>query len=197
MKRFNVVLVLVAFMCSFGFADEIESAEKQFSENSFGYRFVSGGFWNCGGERSGGFGEFGISLADEKSKHLVLRDCITVGGYGCNVSEKDGIKYSELQICDKFIIGGVYNTGISKIRSYAFVNCGIGFWGDVTNKFASGSPLLEIGGGGGFEYQFAPKSAFVIEYGGRCEGPVGKRKADFEVYTNSSPVLTIGYRSLY
>lgn len=181
-------------MCNVGFADEYTSVNGHES-SSFNNKFISGGFWSCGGERSGGFGELGFRLVDENLNHFVLRECITLGGYGSNLI-KNGMDFGELQIGNKIIIGGMTNCNFFCIRSYGFAGIGFGIWGDTENSFASGSLLLEFNFGGGFEFQYSQKNAFVIEFGGRTEAPVGKRKNQFSPYTNSSPVLTIGYRTL-
>lgn len=194
MKRFRIYLLLVAFLCNAGFADEYTSAKNNDSTN-FNNKFISGGFWSCGNERSGGFGELGFRLVDENLNHFVLRECITLGGYGSNLL-KSGLDFGELQIGSKIIIGGMTNSNLFCIRSYGFAGIGFGIWGDKENSFASGSPLLELNFGGGFEFQYSQENAFVIEFGGRTEAPVGKIKNQFSPYTNSSPVLTIGYRSL-
>lgn len=195
MKRFSLSFVLVALMSCVGFAEEKDFANMEYPTAKFGTKITNGGFYNCGGNRSGGFGEFGFSLIDENKNHIVLRECITVGGYGNAVGEKS-MDISELQIGDKLIFGGMYDGFLFKVRSYGFLNVGIGLWSDSENKFASGSPLLEIGGGGGFEFQYSSTSAFVIEFGGRSEAPVGKEKGRFDAYTNSSPTLTIGFRCM-
>lgn len=177
-------------MCSFGFAEEADE-----STNSFGFRKIGGGFWNCSTERSGGYGEFGWAFTDEDVKNFVLRDCFTVGGYGHNVI-KSNIDFGELQVGNKFILGGVYDCKNFKVRSYGFVGTGIGIIGGTGVKFFKGAPMVEVNGGGGFEFQYSKNSAFVIEYGGRCEMPVGNKRASFTPYTNSSPLFTIGYRTL-
>ncbi|MBQ0166208.1 MAG: hypothetical protein KBT02_03760 [Treponema sp.] len=187
MKRVTVFLLLVALMCSVGFAEDMSFAEGT---------FVSGGFWSCEGNRSGGFGEFGFALVEESKNGFVLRDCITLGGYGNTVTDSNGMKFGEGIIGDKLMIGGVTDCSLFKVRSYGFMGAGIGLWGDETYGFAEGAPMLELSFGGGFEFQYAASTAFVIEFGGRCEGPVGSEKDRYQAYTNSSPLLTIGFRTL-
>ena len=46
MKRTGLILVLVAIICSVGFAEENLSGEETFANGN--YRFASGGFWSCG-----------------------------------------------------------------------------------------------------------------------------------------------------
>lgn len=193
MKRFRVFFILVALLCSVGFADEMVSVKNDLVD--FATKKIGGGFWSCAPERSGGYGEFGWALTDEAKKEFVLRDCFTFGGYGHKVIERS-VDFGELQIGNKFMIGGVYNCGSAKIRSYGFVGTGVGFIGGSGIRFFHGAPMIEVNGGGGFEIQYSPNNAFVIEFGGRCEEPVGKKRAEYKAYTNSSPVLTIGYRTL-
>lgn len=199
MKRFRVYFILVALMCSYGFAETTDSAEKNIAtENAtsdFDYKKIGGGFWSCAPERSGGFGEFGWCLSDESKKGFVLRDCFTVGGYGHKVI-KSSVDFGELQIGNRLTLGGVYDGGNFKVRSYGFFGAGVGIIGGEGIRFFHGAPMFEVNGGGGFEFQFTKNSAFVIEYGGRCEMPVGRKAAQYSAYTNSSPILTIGYRAL-
>ena len=71
---------MVALICSVGFAKEAGETAGAASAN-FNYRIVSGGFWACGQDFSGGFGEFGVNLLP-REKSFVLRDCIYVQGEG-------------------------------------------------------------------------------------------------------------------
>ena len=71
MNRTVIALVLVAIICSVGFAEDKLSGEETFANGN--YRFVSGGFWSCGQNFCGGFGEFGINLLPTE-KSFVLRD---------------------------------------------------------------------------------------------------------------------------
>lgn len=185
MKRVTVFLLLVALMCSVGFAENAENVNS---------RFFSGGFWSCGGNRSGGCGEWGMSLVDETSG-FVLRDCISLSGFGNNITESNNLKFGEGIIGDKLMIGGMTDCQLFKVRSYGFMGVGIGLWGDEEHGFNSGAPLLDISFGGGFEFQYSAETAFVIEFGGHTEGPVGSEKENYQDYTNSSPILTIGFRT--
>ena len=72
MKKIIIVLILVAMICSVGFAEEAGVTDGPASAK-FDYRTVSGGFWSCGQDFSGGFGEFGLNLLPQE-KFLVLRD---------------------------------------------------------------------------------------------------------------------------
>lgn len=186
---------MVALLCSVGFAEGFNFAENAYPSADYNSRLISGGFWSCGDERSGGFGEFGWALVDETKNNFVLRDCFTVGGWGHQVIEHN-VDFGELQVGNKFMIGGVYDCGFVKVRSYGFLGAGIGFIGGTNIRFFSGAPMVEINGGGGFEIQYCANNAFVIEFGGRCEEPIGSKRSEYKAYTNSSPVLTIGYRTL-
>lgn len=173
-------------MCSVGFAEDFDFANK----------VTSGGFWSCGNERSGGFGEVGFRLTNENKNNFVLRDCITFAGYGNNLKGTRTLSFGEFQIGDKLIIGGMTGNNLFRVRTYGFLNVGLGFWKAEGHGFFGGNPLLEIGGGGGFEFQYTRDCAFVVEFGGRNEAPVGKGSSKFKDYTNASPVLTIGYRTM-
>lgn len=187
---------MAALLCSVGFAEDFSFAEGMYPADAFNSRFITGGFWSCGECRTGGFGEVGIAIVDEGKSSLVLRNSITFGGYGMTVRENNGLEFGEAVIGDKLMIGGVTDCLLFKIRSYGFMGAGIGFWGSEDCGFAEGAPLFELSFGGGFELQYAESNAFVIEFGGRCEGPVGKYKARYLDCTNSSPLLTIGFRML-
>lgn len=186
MKRFRVLFIWVALMCSAGFAEDFD----------FANRFSTGGFWSCGNERSGGFGEVGISLVNENRHNFVVRDCVTFAGYGYNLFNQTLPSFGEFQIGDKFIIGGMTGSNLFRVRTYGFFSVGLGFWKGGEHNFTSGNPLLDIGGGGGFEFQYTRDCAFVVEFGGRNEAPVGRGRSKYKDYTNASPMLTIGYRTL-
>jgi hypothetical protein len=113
MKRTVIALVLVAIICSVGFAEETDTSKIK-------YRITNGGFWTSGQDFCGGFGEFGINCLPEE-KNFVLRDCIYCQGSG-----------------------------------------GTNF----------------------------------VEFGGDSRLPAGKNKQALKDFSRSSPVLTIGYRSM-
>ena len=139
MKRLIIALILVALICSVGFAKEAGETAGAASAN-FNYRIVSGGFWACGQDFSGGFGEFGVNLLP-REKSFVLRDCIYVQGEG---------GYLDLQ------------------KQFSF---------------------------GGFEFQFAKRSAFALEFGGVKRFFAGGEEKVFEDFSKFTPLLTIGYRT--
>lgn len=139
MKRLIISLILVALICSVGFAKEAGATAGAASAN-FNYRIVSGGFWACGQDFSGGFGEFGVNLLPSE-KSFVLRDCIYVQGEG---------GYLDLQ------------------KQFSF---------------------------GGFEFQFAKRSAFALEFGGVKRFFAGGEEKVFEDFSKFTPLLTIGYRT--
>lgn len=195
MKRVTVFLLLAALMCNVGFAEGVSFAEGKYPTADFKSHVITGGFWDSWGERSGGFGEIGIRLMEEDESHFVFRDCITLGGYGHDAYGKTD-EFGELVIGNKVILGGMADCILFKVRGYSFFGTGISFWGSPDVDFASGAPLLELTFGGGFEFQYAASSAFVIEFGGRFENPAGKERKAFRAYTNSSPLLTIGCRTL-
>lgn len=139
MKRLIISLILVALICSVGFAKEAGATAGAASAN-FNYRIVSGGFWACGQDFSGGFGEFGVNLLPHE-KSFVLRDCIYVQGEG---------GYLDSQ------------------KQFSF---------------------------GGFEFQFAKRSAFALEFGGVKRFFAGGEEKVFEDFSKFTPLLTIGYRT--
>lgn len=139
MKRLIISLILVALICSVGFAKEAGATAGAASAN-FNYRIVSGGFWACGQDFSGGFGEFGVNLLP-REKSFVLRDCIYVQGEG---------GYLDSQ------------------KQFSF---------------------------GGFEFQFAKRSAFALEFGGVKRFIAGGEEKVFEDFSKFTPLLTIGYRT--
>lgn len=139
MKRLIISLILVALICSVGFAKEAGATSGAVSAN-FNYRIVSGGFWACGQDFSGGFGEFGVNLLP-REKSFVLRDCIYVQGEG---------GYLDSQ------------------KQFSF---------------------------GGFEFQFAKRSAFALEFGGVKRFFAGGEEKVFEDFSKFTPLLTMGYRT--
>ena len=198
MKRTILSLILVAIICSVGFAEENLSGEKTFANGN--YRFVSGGFWTCGQDFCGGFGEFGFNLlAHEKS--FLLRDCIFIQGEGgslrrSNAANPEPLDYGALTVGDKVLIGG-RSDGIGfAVRSYGFTGASMSLFSCKNCSFFSQPMMLNILFGGGFEFQYSTNTAFVIEFGGINRLLLGKNKNDFEGYAKTNPVLTIGFRTL-
>ena len=192
MKRTSIILVLVAFLCSIGFAQDFSSANMN-------YRFVSGGFWSCGQDFCGGFGEFGMNCLPEE-KVFVMRDSIFIQGEGgtlrkSSASHPNPLEYGELQVGDKLILGGRTNCNGFIIRSYGFISGALGLFSCAGHSFGKMPWMINLAFGGGFEFQFHQNSAFVIEFGGVNRILVGGDKSDFEGYSRSSPALTIGFRS--
>ncbi|MCR4899465.1 MAG: hypothetical protein K5907_01435 [Treponema sp.] len=185
MKRLITVLCLVAVICCAGFAEEVNSADVK-------YRTTSGGFWSCGQDFSGGFGEFGINLLPVE-KTFVLRDCIYVMGTGGHLTPT-GLDTGGIEIGDKLILGGRYNCSGFIVRTYGFMGGGVKFYGCEGHKILN-APMIDLGFGGGFEFQYATDCAFVVEFGGQNRILTGKYNKLFKDYSRSSPMLTIGFRS--
>lgn len=186
MKKTTILFILVALMCSVGFAEN-EPANSN-------YKFTSGGFWEYNNETTGGSGEIGFKLVSEDNG-FVLRNCIVFEGLGTTIQKESKLNYGAFFINDKILIGGKYNCNDSIIRSYAFLGGGFGLLGCKGHKFIEAPYLAKFYGGGGFEFQFVKDLAFVVEFGGGCTGPIGKNTKSFLGYANSNPTLTIGYRS--
>lgn len=185
MKRLMIILGLVAGFCCAGFADEKDSANVT-------YRTTSGGFWSCGQDFSGGFGEFGINLLPQENI-LVLRDCIYVMGTGGELTSS-GLDSGGLEVGDKLIMGGRSNCPGFIIRSYGYISGGAKFYKCAGHKFID-APMIDIGFGGGFEFQYLEGCAFVIEFGGQNRWLTGKYKNEFKDYSRSNPVLSFGFRT--
>ena len=161
---------------------------------NFNYRTVSGGFWSCGQDFSGGFGEFGINLLPQE-KILVLRDCIYVQGEGGTLSQKNELDFGGLEIGNKFIIGGRVNGSDFVVRNYGFTSLSFGMFSCKNHDFTSQPFMLNLSFGGGFEFQFVRHSAFVIEFGGTNRFFVGENCDEVKDFAKSAHVLTIGYRT--
>lgn len=198
MKRTGLILVLVAIICSAGFAEENLSGEETFANGN--YRFASGGFWSCGQDFAGGFGEFGFNLLPTE-KAFVLRDCIFVQGEGgilrnSNSANPDPLEYGALSIGDKVIFGGRTNGNDFVVRSYGFTGVSVSLFSCREHSLFAQPMMLNILFGGGFEFQYSVNTAFVVEFGGLNRLMLGNNKSDLEGYAKSNPVLTIGFRTL-
>ncbi len=181
---------MVAVICSVGFAEEIPSADVK-------YRFTGGGFWSCGKDYTGGFGEFGVNLLPEE-KNFVLRDCVFVQGEGGTLGNNPDLEFGALELGDKLIIGGRYNGRGFIVRSYGFIGASLGIFSCEGHDFFSMPLMLTLHFGGGFEFQYSPWSAFVIEFGGLNRlflGDTSSLGNNLGSYPISSPSLTIGFRS--
>lgn len=189
-----MMLILVAGICSVGFAEE---SPREHSSANVQYRFTSGGFWTCGSNFSGGFGEFGINLLP-KEKGLVLRNCIFVQGSGGHLAKNDQLEFDSLDIGNKLILGGRVNCPGFIVRSYGFAAISLGLFSCQGHPFATSPFLLNLSYGGGFEFQFTSRNAFVLEFGGLSgflAGQINPAECPFTDFSNSSPLLTIGFRS--
>ncbi|MCR4947804.1 MAG: hypothetical protein K6A15_01470 [Treponema sp.] len=193
MKRIILLLFLVAVFCSVGFTEETENSGVVVSAN-FNYRIVSGGFWCCGQNFSGGFGEFGVNLLPQE-KIFVLRDCIYVQGEGGTLSQKNGFDFGGLEIGNKLIIGGRVNCYGFVVRNYGFTSFSFGMFSCKNHVFTSQPFMLNLSFGGGFEFQFVRHSSFVVEFGGIKRFFAGEKNEDFQEFSKTEPVLTIGYRT--
>ena len=181
MKRTVIALVLVAIICSVGFAEETDTSKIK-------YRITNGGFWTSGQDFCGGFGEFGINCLPEE-KNFVLRDCIYCQGSG-------GTNFGEFQVGDKLILGGRVNGEGFIVRTYGLIGGGLGLLSCPGYKVGQAPLLVHITFGGGFEFQYCTNTAFVVEFGGDSRLLAGKNKQALKDFSRSSPVLTIGYRSM-
>ncbi|MBO4533145.1 MAG: hypothetical protein J5726_05545 [Treponema sp.] len=181
MKRTAIVLVLVAIFCSVGFAEGSKSADIK-------YRFTNGGFWTSGQDFCGGFGEFGINCLPEE-KNFVFRNHIFCQGDG-------GKSFGEFQVGDKLIFGGRVNGEGFITRTYCFTAGGFGLISCPGYKVSETPFLVHITFGAGFEFQYCQETAFVVEFGGDNRLLVGKNKQALKDFSRSSPVLTIGFRSM-
>jgi len=192
MKRTSIIFVLVAFLCSVGFAQDFSSANMN-------YRFVSGGFWSCGQDFSGGFGEFSINCLPEE-KIFVMRNCFFLQGEGGTLRKSssahpDPLEFGGAQIGNKLILGGRTNCMGFIVRCYGFTSVSIGLFSCTGYRFFSLPLMINLAFGGGFEFQYSASSAFVIEFGGVNRILAGGDKSNFEGYSFSTPALTIGFRS--
>lgn len=180
-KKLIICFCISAALCGFGFAEETANIQ---------YRITSGGFWSCGQDFSGGFGEFGINLLP-KENFFVLRDCIYIQGLGGNSAGNTGntmLDFGGLEIGDKLIIGGRTNGEGFIVRGYGFTSAALGFYSYEDHAFWSLPLMLNLTFGGGFEFQYVKHTAFVIEFG-------GVNRIFNEGFSKSTSVLTIGFRS--
>ena len=190
MKRITILL-LVAFLCSVGFAQETEGNNQEYS-----YKTFTGGFWSCTTHTGGGYGEFGFRLIPE-DKGFVLRNSILIGGEGGYISNSTDSSFGGLFLGDKISIGSCLKTGNSVIRSYGFLTCKAEMFGAKNHSFFNPNLMYGINAGGGFEFQFTRRSAFAVEFGGTVSFVAGPDYKQYSQFTKGTPTLTIGYRSLY
>lgn len=189
MKRTSVLMILVALMCSVGFAKETEFAKD------FNSKFTNGGAWTVQGEMGGGFGEYGFRLCPEEN-NFMLRNTIFFEGLGSSAyPQKDSI-YGSMAFGDKFMIGGTYENSEFIVRTYGFFGGSIGIFKAAGKSFFDKTYMAETLCGGGFEFQYTSNLAFFIEFGGCYKFPVGTDYKKYQAFSNSAPTLTIGYRGL-
>lgn len=143
---------------------------------------------------AGGYGEFGFRLTSEDNG-FVLRDSIMIGGCGANITDNKS-SYGGATIGNKLIFGGKYNCNDLIFRVYGFTGGNFGVFKTSNHSFFQSPFITDVFIGGGLEMQFAPDLAFVLEFGGNCRFLVGNEKKNFPGFSNSSPLLTIGYRTL-
>ena len=193
MKRFIIALILVAGVCCVGFAQEDTS---EYSSADFNYRTTSGGFWIWEENCNGGAGEFGINLLKEE-KNLVLRNCFFVqgeGGSGKMTSDKI-VEFGGIEFGDKLMFGGRANCNGFIVRSYGFAGASFGIIGWDDHQFGTKPFLVSAKFGGGFEFQYLKKLAFVVEFGGVERFLIGQPAGALSNFAKCTPSLTIGYRS--
>ena len=190
MKRLIITLSVIAIICSAGFAEEA----RENASAKYNYRIVSGGFWSCGHDFSGGFGEFGVNLLPQEN-FFVLRDCIYVQGEGGYLDPNKEFSFGGLEIGDKLIFGGRVDCSGFIVRSYGFTGFSFGMISCKNHSFTSSPFMLNITFGGGFEFQFVRHTAFVVEFGGVKRFLTGGEKEGLEAFSKTMPVLTIGYRT--
>ena len=193
MKRLIITLLLVAGICSVGFAQE---DTNEYSSAEFQYRTTSGGFWIWEENCIGGAGEFGFNLLKQEN-NFVLRNCILVQGEGGsgNLTTDRFVDFGGIEIGDRFIIGGRANCNGFIVRSYGYVGGFFGLFSWVDHKFYKPPFLLTAKFGGGFEFQYTQDMAFVLEYGAVERFLIGQPSGALSNFSKCTPSLTIGYRS--
>lgn len=189
MKKNIITFCISIFMCFAGFAENKESAMGK-------YKYTIGGFWTCYQDFAGGYGEYGFNLLSEENK-VVVRDCIYIEGQGGYLAKNDSLGYGALEIGNKFILGGKIKCNDFIIRSYGFSAVGVGLYTCEGHIFFSLPIIIDLSLGGGFEFQFASKMAFVIEFGGLFRMFAGENNYEKKIYPSysTSPSLSIGFRS--
>jgi hypothetical protein len=130
-------------------------------ENGFTFKPLFGGggakgtFTFDGAYGLGGYGEYAFLFFD---KGLQIGNHII--GMGSSITTGSGNNYGTGSIMEKISFGGLLPKDF--LRSYAFIEGGIGFGGDNSEKVA-----LDIlfGGGGGIDLFFHKKGAIYLEAG--------------------------------
>ena len=193
MKRLIIALILLAGICSVGFAQE---DTNEYSSAEYQYRATSGGFWIWEENCNGGAGEFGINLLKQE-KNFVFRNCIFVQGEGGsgNLTTDRFVDFGGIEIGDKLIFGGRANCPGFIVRTYGYAGASFGLLAWDDHKFFSKPFLLSAKFGGGFEFQYLKNLAFVIEFGGVERFLIGQPSGALSNFSKCTPSLTIGYRS--
>lgn len=164
------------------------------AQDSFNKRFSLAGIFNVEREKSGGSLEFGFRLYEKN--HFVLRNYVLLSGYGGRF--ENGAGFGAAEISYKIIAGGFVPLSEMRIRSYGFTALGLGLFGTENHRVFTLPLVGSISVGGGFELQFSPHSAFMVEYGGKMETLFGggfSRSAYGNVY--GSPLVMLGARSYF
>ena len=150
------------------------------------------GVWHADTVKVGGGFEIGFPIVE---KNLIVRDYITINGYGGTVN---ALSFGECSIANKFQLGGRVNLGTYDIVSYGLVNLEFGLYGASGKKFFAAPFILDIGGGGGFElrYQITEKimQSFFVEFGG---GGMFKLSKTSSGVLQGYASLAIGYRTYF
>ena len=193
MKRLIILLILVAGLCSVGFAQE---DTNEYSSAEFQYRTTSGGFWIWEENCNGGAGEFGFNLLKEE-KNFVFRNCFFVQGEGGsgNLTTDRFVDFGGIEFGDKLIFGGRANGPGFIVRTYGYVGASFGLIGWDDHLFYTQPFLVSAKFGGGFEFQYLRNMAFVIEFGGDERFLIGQPSGALSNFSKCTPSLTIGYRS--
>ncbi len=189
MKRLLVTFAMAVLMNLCCLAVEDKSGEMDFKRG-----FASGGFWTVQDNLCGGYGELNIPIV-ESDKGFMLRNAIKFGGFGSYFDTETRDVCGGFSIGDKFLIGERYDVRPFAIRSYGSVGCEFGMFFDDDHMFSNSPCMIAVDFGGGFEFQFTQKSAFVLEYGGKCSFVVGDNKESYSAFSHGGPILSIGYRS--
>lgn len=106
----------------------------------------------------GGHGEFVFLIYHnglDIRNHLVLR--------GNAIHDKNGAGYGTFTLSEKISLGGISPNKL--MRSYGFVEGGVGFWGNGTKALFKTPVGFVFGGGGGTDIFFAKSLSVYLEAG--------------------------------
>ena len=123
--------------------------------------FSIGGATVLESQKSGGFLEFGFPiLRSGATGGLEIRNYISLNGWGLGAG-------GAATVTDKLTFGGFL---FPLIRSYAFIEGGLGLYGN-SSKLMTAMPLIwDFKGGGGVNFYLTPSSSFFAEMGGGVSG---------------------------